>query len=430
MSSSRALLREVMLAERDLVSFELQGALLEVMNNQVTARIIIAEQRKITRFALGSGMVDRSQLSEGLAADIVLGVGQAVGSIPGLNLSGVGAAFGAAGVLWYGKEMLNSSGFDFAMNLMFCLFSAAAIEPSGVGGTAGSLGKVLKPFVALGEWARSLGKLTFETAARAYRGLSTTSQLLVKGATRAEGPIMTGLTWFEKTILGRVKPIFESIKGMVKGKPGAELFGRIAERVASGATGAFNLIKSGFEALINFGKTALGQTAKVEAGLEAKAAGEAVQAAGIAKSGAQAAEVAARRQGAIQIERLMGRKTGGSLQKYATANALDAQGVFAKIAANDPAALQALRQATDYTGRIPKYLTDSIKVVQKAETEAAAARAAYASSRTANKAAGSRATQAAQTAAARTAAAKAGAARLGAGATKMLGSTSEEEITY
>jgi hypothetical protein len=263
---NRAILLESNRLEHQLINLQIEGALLEVMKNDFMARAIIAEHRKIEKYALQLGLIDKRQLNEGLGMDIALGVGQAVGSIPGLNLSGVGAAFGVAGVLWYGKEMLNSSGFDFAMNLMFCLFSAAAIEPTGIGGEAGTIAKVLKPFAALGEWARSLGTLTFETAAAAYKGLSGVSRALVTGAMKAEGPIMKSFGWIQKTIMPRITTIFESIKGMVKGKPGAEMFGKIAERVSTGATGAFAAVKGGFTSLINFGRTATGNAgAKVAA---------------------------------------------------------------------------------------------------------------------------------------------------------------------
>lgn len=417
---SRSLMREVLLVERELSALELQGVLIEMMSNQVAARIIMAEQRKIARFALRSGIVEQSQLNEGLAADIVLGVGQAVGSIPGLNLSGVGAAFGAAGVLWYGKEMLNSSGFDFAMNLLFCLFSAAAIEPTGAGGEAGTLAKVLKPFAALGEWARNLGQLTFETATRAYKGLSTASQLLVRGATKAESPIMRGLAWVGEKIIPRVMQIFESIKGMVKGKPGAELFGKITERVVAGARGAFDIVRSGFEALVNLGKTALGQTAATEATAAAKAA-EATTASAFARTGeAAGAQLAAVRQSAAGIDRLLSNKAAGPLKTYMATKGINSAELLSRIANGDVQAIKVINQATNKT-KLPEYIQAGVDAYKGATASLSRASMEASQASIAQGVAQQAARDAAKTAAARTAAAKAGAARLGASAIKTAG---------
>ena len=416
------------MTENVLTGLEIEGALIEAMSVDVISRIIIAEQHKIVRYALRIGLVEQRQLNEGLVADITLGLGQAIGSLPVFAQTGVGAAFGVAGVLWYGKEMLNSSGFDFAMNLIFCLFSAAAIEPTGVFGEAGALGKVIKPFLALGQWAKSLGKLTLQAAKGAYNGLSAASKLLVKGAMKAEGPIMRGLGWAGSKIMPRVTQIFESVKGLTAGKPGAELFTKIAQKVAAGASGAFTVVVDTFKALVNFGKTALGQAAAAETRVAATAAAET---AATAKAGVTAAGSALQSsiaQGAANVERLMATAKGGALQKFADANARSASGVLKSIAAGNPEALKALAAATGKpVGVIPVYLQNSIKAMQGGYAARSAAEIASRAASRASATAGAKAAGAAQVAAARTAAAQTGAARVGASAVKDMFSSPEEE---
>lgn len=425
---NRAILLESNRLENQLINFQIEGALLEVMKNDFMARVIIAEHRKIEKYALQLGLVNKHQINEGLGMDIFLGVGQAVGSIPGLNLSGAGAAFGVAGVLWYGKEMLNSSGFDFAMNLMFCLFSAAAIEPTGIGGEAGTIAKVLKPFAALGQWARSLGTLTLETAAAAYKGLSGVSRALVTGAVKAEGPIMRSFGWIQKTIMPRITTIFESIKGMVKGKPGAEMFGKIAERVSTGATGAFAAVKGGFTSLINFGRMAtgkaLGTTAAADASLAAARAGGRQTAASATKTAAYASLHTASNQAATALTRLATTKAGAPLRALISKTPGEALGVLSLIAKGDTAAINAIAKAAKQApGFIPDYLKAGISAQVKMQGLVAQSSSRLVSAEGAAAAAQAAAQKAAATAAGRVAAAKTGAARLGAGAVKAAGSS-------
>jgi hypothetical protein len=257
-TSTHRILREALLIEKELDSMEIHGALLEVMQNQALASIIIAEERKILRYALQTGAVDREQLNEGLFADITLGLGQAVGSLPGLAQLGVGSAFGAAGVLYYGSKIFSSSGFDFYMNVLFCLFSAAAIEPSGIFGEAGALGKLMKPFVTLGEWARGLGSSIAAGAAEAFKGLSAINKTIVQGAVQAEGPLLKGLTFVETKIVPNITKIFNAIKGQIAKLPGSGTFTKIVEKVAAAAPTAVTEVKAAITSLIEFGKNALG----------------------------------------------------------------------------------------------------------------------------------------------------------------------------
>lgn len=271
-----ALLREARLIESELNALEFQEALIEAMNNHVVARMIMSEQRKITRYALQIGLIEEQSLNEGFLADITLGLGQAIGSLPGLAQLGVGAAFGVAGVLWYGKEMLNSSGFDFAMNLIFCLLSAAAIEPTGVFGEAGALGKLIKPFATLGEWARGLGGAAKAGAKASYAALSGTEKLVVKGAVKAEGPLTKGLAFVGEKIIPKVADIFKSIKSMVMKLPGSSMFGKIADLVIKGAGKAFQTVKDALMALIELGKNAFGIAGRKGVEVAAKVAPEQV----------------------------------------------------------------------------------------------------------------------------------------------------------
>ena len=97
---NRAIFLESKRLEQQLINFQLEGALLEVMKNDLMARSIIAEHRKIEKYALQLGLVNKRQLNEGLGMDIALGAGQMLGSIGSYFGFPLGMVFGAAGVIW------------------------------------------------------------------------------------------------------------------------------------------------------------------------------------------------------------------------------------------------------------------------------------------------------------------------------------------
>jgi len=270
--NTRSLLREALLIESELNQLEIQGALIEACQVDVIANIIISEQRKIARYALQIGAIDRRQLNEGIFADVALGLGQAVGSLPGLAQLGVGAAFGAAGVLYYGAKTLSSSGFDLFMNVLFTLLSAAAIEPSGVFGEAGALGKLIKPFAALGQWARGLGSAITKGAGQMFKNLSAANKLIVQGAVKAEGPLLKGLTFVETKVIPNIQKIFSAISGKISKLPGADKIAQIIQKVSSMAGTAVTEIKAAITSLIQFGKSAFGTAGRQVVNAAAKMA--------------------------------------------------------------------------------------------------------------------------------------------------------------
>lgn len=239
--------------ESQLVNFQLEGALLEVMKNDLIARSIIAEHRKIEKYALQLGLVNKRQLNEGILADVTLGLGQAIGSIPGLNLSGVGAAFGAAGVLWYGKEMLGSAvgSFDFFMNLIFALLSAAAIEPTGVLGEASTFAKLIKPFAYLGQKVRALGGM-----AKAAVGLGPAEKAAAEAAAGAAGPLSKGLSFLSDTVLPRINGILGSVKTSVMKLPGGAIFTEISELIIKYAGKAIEALRDAISPFLRHAETA------------------------------------------------------------------------------------------------------------------------------------------------------------------------------
>lgn len=256
---SRKLLREIAQIESDLRKLEVENALISLMENSAFMDRLFLEERKVIRYALDNGIASKRDLNEGTFADVALGLGQAIGSLPGLNVTGVGAAFGAAGVLYYGRKMLASTGFDQLMNAFFTMMSAAAIEPTGVFGQAGVVGKLLKPFVTLGEWARKLGTGLVTGAKSAFQSLSGANKMIVQGAVRAEGPIMTGINFVKNTVLPKLTNILDSVKGMVTKLPGGEAFGKIVARLTQSSSGAVASIERALTSLIKLGKNALGK---------------------------------------------------------------------------------------------------------------------------------------------------------------------------
>jgi hypothetical protein len=242
---------------------EFELALYESMQEPVISRLILAEQRKIVRHAIKIGALDGRALNEGVFADVVLGLGQAVGSLPGLAQTGAGAAFGAAGVLWYGKEMLKHKvgSFDFFMNLVFALFSAAAIEPTGVFGEAGALGKLIIPFVKLGSKAKALGGASKAAAVAFVQALGPAEAAILKSALKAEGPIMAGINFVNSKLIPKIPEILSSVAGTISKLPGGKEFVKISELISKHAGPAWTVISDSLKGLISVGKQAAGQAA-------------------------------------------------------------------------------------------------------------------------------------------------------------------------
>ena len=250
---NRAIFLESNRLEQQLINFQLEGALLEVMKNDLMARSIIAEHRKIEKYALQLGLVNKRQLNEGIFADVTLGLGQAIGSLPFLAQAGVGAAFGVAGVLWYGKEMLGNAvgSFDFFMNLIFALLSAAAIEPTGVFGEAGAFGKLIKPLAYLGQKVRTLGGM-----AKAAVGLGPAERVAAKAAAGAAGPLSRGLTFLSEVVLPKISGILESVKASVMKLPGGKAFTQISELITKYAGRAIEALKDALSPFLRHVETA------------------------------------------------------------------------------------------------------------------------------------------------------------------------------
>ena len=243
----RYLLREIKVVESNLKSFEFENALIEMSSHDVIARLMISEERKIQQYALSLGASSTNELNEGMFADIALGVGQVIGGLPIAAQFGVGAAVGAAGVLWYGKEMVGSSpgSFDFFMNLIFALLSAAAIDPSGVFAESGALGKLIKPFAYLGKKVRDLGGI-----ARAMTSLGPAERTAVAAAEKVAGPLSSGLSFLEKTVLPSVSSILESVKSSVMSLPGGEAFAQVTEFITKYAGQAIQALKDALSPFI------------------------------------------------------------------------------------------------------------------------------------------------------------------------------------
>jgi hypothetical protein len=250
---NRAILLESKRLESYLINFQIEGALLEVMKNDLIARSIISEHRKIEKYALQLGLIDKRQLNEGLFADVALGLGQAVGGLPYLAQMGVGAAFGVAGVLWYGKEMLGNAvgSFDFFMNLVFALLSAAAIEPTGIFAEAGAFGKLIAPFAYLGQKVRALGGM-----AKAAAGLGPAEKAAASAASGAAGPLSKGLTFLSETVLPKVSVILESVKTSVMKLPGGKTFTQISELITKHAGKAIEALKNALSPFLRHVETA------------------------------------------------------------------------------------------------------------------------------------------------------------------------------
>lgn len=273
---NRTILLESKKLEQWLINFQLEGALLEVMKNDLMARSIIAEHRKIEKYALQLGLIDKRQLNEGLLADVVLGAGQMLGNWASVVGVPLGSAFGVAGVLWYGSEMLSTAAgsFDFFMNLIFCLFSAAAVpDPTPASGTASTLAKtIIAPFAKLGNAARALGNGVLDSgkALAWVKASGPAAALAVEGAVKMEPALMKAAPWIERTIAGAGE-VMTSIATKVKNLPGGSKFTAMIETVTKYAGQAWKFIKGCIESLINVGKSAAGKAGTKVVGAVAEA---------------------------------------------------------------------------------------------------------------------------------------------------------------
>ena len=273
---NRAIYLESKRLESYLIDFQIEGALLEVMKNDLMARSIIAEHRKIEKYALQLGLIDKRQLNEGFLADVVLGAGQMLGNWASVVGVPLGSAFGVAGVLWYGNEMLSTEpgSFDFFMNLIFCLFSAAAVpDPTPASGTASTLAKtIIAPFAKLGNAARALGTGALDAgkALAWVKASGPAAAVATEAAVKAEPALAAAAPWIERTIAGAGE-VMTSIAAKVKNLPGGSTFTAMIETVTKYAGQAWKFIKGCIESLINVGKSAAGKAGTKVVGAVAEA---------------------------------------------------------------------------------------------------------------------------------------------------------------
>jgi hypothetical protein len=266
---NRAILLESNRLEAQLINFQIEGALLEVMKNDFMARAIIAEHRKIEKYALQLGLIDKHKLNEGLAADVVLGAGQMLGSIGSYFGFPLGMVFGAAGVIWYGKEMLAAApgSFDFFMNLIFALFSAAACEPTGAAATATNISKLFTPFIRLGAAAKALGSGVLNAGkALAFVKQGGTAVTVGVNAAAAAQPAIVGAFPILDNIVAGATGLLQRVAPQIEKIPGAGIFRTISETIAKWGAKAWTYIKGCLEALFAVARTAAGKAgAKVAA---------------------------------------------------------------------------------------------------------------------------------------------------------------------
>ena len=428
---NRAIFLESNRLEQQLINFQLEGALLEVMKNDLMARSIIAEHRKIEKYALQLGLVNKRQLNEGLGMDIALGAGQMLGSIGSYFGFPLGLVFGAAGVIWDGKEMLaaEAGSFDFFMNLIFALFSAAACEPTGAAATATNTSKLFTPFIKLGNAARALGNGVLDAgkALAFVKKGGTATSLAVKAASTAEPTVVAAFPILDRIVAGATG-LLQRVTPQIQKIPGAGIFNTISKTIVKWGAKAWAFIKECLTSLFNVAKTAagkaLGTTAAADASLAAARAGGRATAATTTMHAAVGTYSSAVLGATAQLGRLAATKSGGALSKLIANTPGGAQGVLAALARNEPSALKAFASATKQVpGVLPAYLKNGIAALKGAGARMTqtATRGAAAGA-TAN-AANIAAQKAAATAAARVAAAKIGAQRLGAGAVKAAGSS-------
>lgn len=261
---NKAIFLESNRLENQLVNFQLEGALLEIMKDKFIVKAMLAEQRKIEKYALQIGLVNKNQLNEGFLADVVLGAGQMLGNWASVVGVPLGSAFGVAGVLWYGNEMLSTEpgSFDFFMNLIFCLFSAAAVpDPTPAAGTASTLAKtIIAPFAKLGNAARALGTGALDAgkALAWVKASGPAAAVATEAAMKAEPALAAAAPWIERTIASAGE-VMTSIAAKVKNLPGGSNFTAMIETVTKYAGQAWKFIKGCIESLINVGKSAAGK---------------------------------------------------------------------------------------------------------------------------------------------------------------------------
>jgi len=419
--------------ENQLINFQIEGALLEFMKNDFMARVIIAEHRKIEKYALQLGVIDKRQLNEGFIADVVLGAGQMLGNWASIVGVPLGSAFGVAGVLWYGNEMLSTApgSFDFFMNLIFCLFSAAAVpDPTPAAGTASTLAKtIIAPFAKLGNAARALGNGVLDAgkALAWVKASGPAAAVATEAAVKAEPGLKAAAPWIEKTI-ARAGEVMTSVSTKVKNLPGGAKFLEMTNMVTKYAVQAWQFIKGCIESLINVGKAAagkaLGTTAAADASLAAAQAGGRQTAAIATRNAAIGTFDNAASYASQQLWRLSDTVSGKSLRALIAKTPGGAEGVLSALAKKEPAALRAIADATKQTpGLLPNYLVNGIIDLNKSTARLAQSQGRVFKAGAASAAAQAAAQKAAATAAARVAAAKTGAVRLGAGAVKAAGSS-------
>jgi hypothetical protein len=271
---NREILLESKRLESYLINFQIEGALLEVMKNDLMARSIIAEHRKIEKYALQLGLIDKRQLNEGIVADVALGIGQTLGSIGSVFGVPLGSAFGAAGVIWYGKEMLAAApgSFDFFMNLIFALFSAAAIDPTGTMGVATNTAKLFTPFIKLGNAARALGRGVVDTG-KALAFVKQSGPLAgaaVKAASAAEPAVVAALPLLDRVVAG-AGGLLTRITPYMKNIPGAGVFESIIAAITKSGAQAWAFIKECLTAVFNVARATGAKAGAKAAGAVAEA---------------------------------------------------------------------------------------------------------------------------------------------------------------
>lgn len=431
---NRAIFLESKRLEQQLINFQLEGALLEVMKDKFIVKAMLAEQRKIEKYALQIGLVNKNQINEGFLADVVLGAGQMLGNWASIVGVPLGSAFGVAGVLWYGNEMLSTApgSFDFFMNLIFCLFSAAAVpDPTPASGTASTLAKtIIAPFAKLGNAARALGNGVIDAgkALAWVKSSGPAAALAVESAVKAEPALVKAAPWIERTIAGAGE-VMTSIAAKVKNLPGGSKFTAMIETVTKYAGQAWKFIKGCIESLINVGKSAagkaLGTTAAADASLAAARAGGSHTAAIATRNAALGTFDDAARYASQQLLRLSNNASGKSLGALIAKTPGGAEGVLRALARKDPTALRAIANATKQTpGLLPNYLVNGIIGLNKSSARVLQSQGRVIKAGASSAAAQTAAQKAAATAAARiAAAAKTNVARLGANAVNAAGSS-------
>jgi hypothetical protein len=278
------LLQEVTLTENTLLGLDIEGALIEAMSYDAVTQVIIAEQRKIIRYAAHLGVINQRQLNEGLFADVAIGLGS---MLP----LGIGNIVGAAGVVWYIKEMFKHSvgSFQFFMNLIMALLSSvAAADPTGLGATGwiANAAKLLTPFIKLGNNVKTLATAVKDTQAaqaiiKSIKIPGTEGIFRYIGSPNVANTIeslLKGLTSRAASFIELIKsPAAAQAIGRIPGASGLwTRFVGIAERYGMQAV---EVITSRVKSLVDLGKTAFqeGVEAGVEAGTGTAVGGAATQ---------------------------------------------------------------------------------------------------------------------------------------------------------